>query len=86
MIIFLLFFTKNLFAKELKTSAKTIQTTISSDIIDIKKKSQKIDFISNVIVERQDISMLADRMTVYYIEKNIKNNFFILLIVLNLAL
>ena len=53
---------------------KNVKTTISSDIIDIKKKSQKIDFINNVIVERDDISILANKMTIFYLENNLKNN------------
>ena len=57
-----------------KPIEKPIQTRISSDIIDIKKKSQKIDFINNVIVERQDFSMLAKKMTVYYFDNKIDDN------------
>lgn len=67
-----------LFANNLKTSKKLpanpIETRISSDIIDIKKKSQKIDFINNVIVEKQDLSMLAKKMTVYYFDNKIDDN------------
>lgn len=45
------------------------QTRIRSDIIDIKQKSQKIDFIDNVVVEKDDVSLLANRMSVYYLDK-----------------
>ena len=55
--------------------AKNTQTRIRSDIIDIKQKSQKIDFIGNVVVERDDASLLANKMEVYYSDKNaVKNN------------
>jgi lipopolysaccharide transport protein LptA len=57
----------------LNKTNKNVKTTISSDIIDIKKKSQKIDFINNVIVERDDISILANKMTIFYIENNLNN-------------
>lgn len=43
---------------------------IRSDIIDIKRKSEKINFLRNVVVERDDSSLLADKMTVLYYEKN----------------
>lgn len=55
------------------SNRKTTQTTIRSDIIDIKQKSKKIDFIKNVIVENQDTSLLANKMTVYYYNKNDQN-------------
>lgn len=44
-------------------------TRIRSDIIDIKRKSQTIDFINNVVVEKDDSSLLAKKMTVLYTEK-----------------
>jgi lipopolysaccharide transport protein LptA len=45
-------------------------TRIRSDIIDIKRKSETIDFIKNVVVEKDDSSLLADKMTVLYNEKD----------------
>jgi lipopolysaccharide transport protein LptA len=48
---------------------KNYQTRIRSDIIDIKQKSQKIDFIGNVVVEREDTSLLANKMEVFYLDK-----------------
>jgi lipopolysaccharide export system protein LptA len=48
---------------------KNYQTRIRSDIIDIKQKSQKIDFIGNVVVEREDTSLLANKMEVFYVDK-----------------
>jgi lipopolysaccharide transport protein LptA len=48
---------------------KNTQTRIRSDIIDIKQKSQKIDFIGNVVVERDDVSLLSNKMEVFYIDK-----------------
>ena len=44
-------------------------TRIRADIIDIKRKSQTIDFIHNVVVEKDDSSMLAQKMKVVYAEK-----------------
>ena len=40
--------------------------------MDIKRKNQTIDFFGNVIVEKEDSSMLADKMTVFYEEKDNK--------------
>jgi lipopolysaccharide transport protein LptA len=53
---------------------KNTQTRIRSDIIDIKQKSQKIDFIGNVVVERDDASLLANKMEVFYNDKNTEKN------------
>ncbi len=78
MLFLILLILSKSFADNFKLHAKPIekpiQTRISSDIIDIKKKSQKIDFINNVIVERQDFSMLAKKMTVYYFDNKIDDN------------
>jgi lipopolysaccharide transport protein LptA len=51
-----------------KTKPET-PTRIRSDIIDIKRKSQIINFINNVVVEKDDSSLLAQKMTVLYDEK-----------------
>ena len=48
-------------------------TRIRSDIIDIKRKSQVINFINNVTVEKDDSSLLANKMTVLYEEKSEAN-------------
>lgn len=62
-------------AQKKQSRAKNIQTRIRSDIIDIKQKSQKIDFIGNVVVERDDTSLLANKMEVFYNNKNdLKNS------------
>ena len=65
-------------AQKKPTKLKNTQTRIRSDIIDIKQKSQKIDFIGNVVVEREDNSLLSSKMEVFYIDKttdeNAKNN------------
>ncbi len=65
-------------AQKNQRKAKNTQTRIRSDIIDIKQKSQKIDFIGNVVVERDDVSLLSNKMEVFYIDKAsnevIKNN------------
>jgi lipopolysaccharide export system protein LptA len=39
---------------------------IRSDVIDIKQKSRKIEFLKNVVVEKDDSSMVADKMLVIY--------------------
>ena len=56
-------------AQKNSRKAKNMQTRIRSDIIDIKQKSQKIDFIGNVVVERDDTSLLSNKMEVFYIDK-----------------
>ena len=56
-------------AQKKTQKVKNTQTRIRSDIIDIKQKSQKIDFIRNVVVERDDVSLLANKMEVFYIDK-----------------
>lgn len=43
---------------------------IRSDIIDIKRKSQEINFFHNVVIEKDDGSLLAEKMTVFYDEEN----------------
>jgi len=48
-------------AQKNQRKAKKSPTRIRSDIIDIKQKSQKIDFIGNVVVERDDASLLANK-------------------------
>lgn len=53
---------------------KEAPTKIRSDIMDIKRKNQTIDFFGNVIVEKEDSSMLADKMTVFYEEKDNKKS------------
>jgi lipopolysaccharide transport protein LptA len=44
-------------------------TRIRSDVIDVKRKSQQINFLKNVVVEKDDSSLLAEKMTVLYYEK-----------------
>jgi len=51
-------------------SKRESPTRIRSDIIDIKRKSETIDFINNVVVEKDDSSLLAQKMTVLYNEKD----------------
>lgn len=60
-----------MFALEVAEAAKTkgSATRIRSDIIDIKRKSQEINFLHNVVVEKDDGSLLAEKMTVVYEEK-----------------
>ena len=61
-------------AQKNQRKAKNTQTRIRSDIIDIKQKSQKIDFIGNVVVEREDVSLLSNKMEVFYVDKSVKNS------------
>jgi len=61
-------------AQKNQRKAKNTQTRIRSDIIDIKQKSQKIDFIGNVVVERDDVSLLSNKMEVFYVDKSVKNS------------
>jgi lipopolysaccharide transport protein LptA len=58
---------KSYLAKE--NQASQSQTRIRSDIIDIKRKSQLINFVGNVVVEKEDSSLLAESMVVIYSEK-----------------
>lgn len=51
---------------------KEAPTKIRSDIMDIKRKSQTIDFLGHVVVEKEDSSMLANKMTVLYEEESEK--------------
>ncbi|MDX2082582.1 MAG: LptA/OstA family protein [Rickettsiales bacterium] len=58
---------------ELSKTAKTKKeapTKIRSDIIDIKRKSQMVNFIGNVVIEKGDSSMFSQKMTILYNEKN----------------
>lgn len=50
------------------SKSNVIITKIKSDFIDIRRKSETIDFLNNVVVEREDTSFLADKMTAYYYE------------------
>ena len=56
-----------------KQAKKEPPTRIRSDIIDIKRKSQTINFINNVVVEKGEDSMLANKMKVIYEEKTSKS-------------
>jgi lipopolysaccharide transport protein LptA len=48
---------------------KETPARIKSDIIDIKRKSQVINFYNNVVVEKDDSSLIADHMKLIYLEK-----------------
>jgi lipopolysaccharide export system protein LptA len=52
----------------LAKSSSEGQTKIRSDIIDIKRKSQTVNFINNVVVEKDDSSLLAQKMVLFYSE------------------
>ena len=55
-----------------KSDAKEIVTTITSKIINIKRNKEEIEFLKNVVAEREDTSILADRMLVKYVEDKTK--------------
>ncbi len=55
-------------------SPKTSPTKIRSDIIDIKRKSEQVNFIGNVVVEKDDSSFLSNKMTILYVEKKDKKS------------
>lgn len=64
------------YAKNISKKNKKYSTVvIKSDIIDIKKKDQNIEFIDNVIIEKDDSSLLANKMILFYEENktNTKN-------------
>ncbi len=50
------------------TFKKETPTRIRADIIDIKRKLQIVDLIDNVVVEKDDSTILADKMKVFYEE------------------
>ncbi len=58
--------------KSAPKSSKTSPTKIRSDIIDIKRKSEQVNFIGNVVVEKDDSSFLSNKMTILYAEKKEK--------------
>ncbi len=59
--------------KSLSPKAKEAPTKIRSDIIDIKRKSQTVNFIGNVVIEKEDSSFLSQKMTILYDEKKNKD-------------
>ncbi len=66
---------KNVVKKSVAKPAKEAPTKIRSDIIDIKRKSQAVNFIGNVVIEKEDSTLLSQKMTVLYDEskENKKN-------------
>ncbi len=74
-ILFLfLFFEQTSFAAQ-KIAAQKIAdgiiiTKIKSNFIDIKREDEAVYLYGDVIVERQDLSVLADKMVVYYYENS----------------
>lgn len=53
--------------------AKEAPTKIRSDIMDIKRKSQTVNFIGHVVIEKQDSSLLSEKMTILYNETEKKD-------------
>ncbi len=52
-----------------KSNGKSIPTKIRSEFININRQNQTVEFNDNVIVEKEDSSLLADKMIVIYEEK-----------------
>jgi len=52
--------------KKAQNKQGIITSVINSKIIELHRLQSRIDFIGNVIVEREDTSFLADKMIVYY--------------------
>lgn len=53
--------------------AKDSQTTITSDIIDINRKTRSVEFLRNVVVKSQDSVMKSEKMKIVYVEED-RNN------------
>jgi lipopolysaccharide transport protein LptA len=68
LIIFQIIFLSNAANANQTNNPKKIPTKVSSNIIDIKKNLHVIDFIGNVVVEKNQDSILADKMTLFYQE------------------
>ncbi len=58
--------------KSVTKPTKEAPTKIRSDIIDIKRKSQVVNFVGNVVIEKDDSSLLSQKMTILYDEKKEK--------------
>jgi len=67
-------FSKTVFAASNKAKQE-LPTRITADIIDIKRKSETMEFIGNVVVKKGADNMMSEHMTVFYDEDdNSKNN------------
>ncbi len=73
-VIISLFFIQNSLSDNLIFDDKVRQIKITSKIIDIKKTSQTIDFIDNVVIESGNNSLTSDKMTVFFEEGNNKKS------------
>ncbi len=56
-----------------KTQKQEIPTKVRSNIIDIKKNLQLINFIGNAVIEKGQDSVLADKMTLFYLDDKSDN-------------
>ena len=73
LIILAIFCTaKTTFAAQKSKVDKIVSTKITANFIDIKRKSETVDLIGNVVVEKEDLSIKADNMVVYYYENKNK--------------
>ena len=71
-IIFLSINCHNLSAKSFAQNSKNYDVTITSNLIDIKKKSQTINFIDNVVIKNGPDIMTAQKVVLFY--KKSKNS------------
>ncbi len=55
------------------TKNKSLPTKIRSEIITINRQNQTVEFNDNVVVEKEDSSLLADKMIVIYEEEKSNN-------------
>lgn len=75
LVISVLFFTaffneQTVFAAKKSANGDIIITKIKANFIDVKRRDETVYLYGNVIVERQDLSVLADKMVVYYYENS----------------
>ena len=64
----------NLYGLQVKAKGTQTPVRIRSDIIDIKQKSNSIEFLKNVAVEKETSSLTADKMIVIYSLKKNEGN------------
>jgi len=65
----MIFFCCSFFVNNQAFALPKSATRIRSDVMDIKRKTQVVTFIGNVVVEKDDSSMLAKKMILLYKEK-----------------
>lgn len=66
-------FSKTVFAAS-NQAKKELPTRITSDVIDIKRKSETMEFIGHVVVKKGTDNMMSERMILFYDEENGPDN------------